>query len=228
VTGTIQPGTLKEKLDDIHFDTGFAARLILCQPPPQPKRWTEADVSRDVRDAYDQLLSRLYDGMWQSSTSLDRQTTLSLSSGAKAAWIEYYNEANASLEARPEGPAKAVAAKGITHTARLALILHLCRKVSGESDAHEVDLESMEAALQIGQWLTDETLRVYHELNLDDEAQSPIRRFLHRLPDRFETADAKRIADEDEIPESTMYEWLNRLQESGDLDKIKRGLYRKP
>ncbi|WP_263835312.1 DUF3987 domain-containing protein [Salinibacter sp.] len=95
VTGTIQPGTLTEKLDEIHFDTGFAARLIFCKPPTRPKRWTEADVSRGVRDAYERVLSRLY--------STPRGQMLSLSPGAKAAWIEYYNDANRSLEARPKG-----------------------------------------------------------------------------------------------------------------------------
>jgi DNA primase len=220
VTGTIQPGTLKEKLDEIHFDTGFAARLIFCKPPPKPKRWTEADVSPGVRDGYERLLTRLY--------STPRGTTLSLSPEAKDLWIEYYNEANASLEARPEGPAKAAAAKGITHTARLVLILHLCRKASGETDSNEVDAASMEAALEVGRWLTNETLRVYNELNLDDAALSPKRRFLERLPDRFKTAEAKEIAEEDEIPERTCEKWLRDLVDSSDLEKIKRGLYQKP
>jgi DNA primase len=228
VTGTIQPGTLTEKLDEIHFDTGFAARLIFCQPPPKPKRWTEADVSRDVRDRYDRLLGRLYGKDWGQSVTLEPYTLVSLSPDAKAAWIEYYNEANRSLEARPEGPAKAVAAKGITHTARLALILHLCRKASGETDSNEVDAASMEAALEVGQWLTNETLRVYNELNLDDAALSPKRRFLQRLPDRFKTAEAKEIAEEDEIPERTCEKWLRDLVDGPNLEKIKRGLYQKP
>lgn len=220
VTGTIQPGTLKNKLDEIHFDTGFASRLVLCQPPPRPKRWTEADVSRAVRDGYERLLTHLY--------ATESDTVVDLSREAKDAWINYYDHANASLEERPEGAAKAVAAKGITHAARLALILHLCRKANGETQAKEVDAVSMGAALTVGKWLTNETLRVYHELNLDKNALPPERRFLQRLPSRFKTSDARRIAEEDAIPESTMYEWLNRLQESGALEKIKRGLYHKP
>ncbi len=227
VTGTIQPGTLTEKLDEIHFDTGFAARLIFCQPPPKPKRWTEADVSREVRDRYDRLLGRLYGKDWQQSVSLEPYTLVSLSPDAKAAWIEYYNEANRSLEARPEGPAKAVAAKGITHTARLALILHLCRKANGETDSNEVDAASMEAALEIGQWLTCETLRVYKEMGLDDAALSPKRRLLQRLPDRFETAEAIEVAEEEEIPERTCKKWLRDLVDGPNLEKIKRGLYLK-
>jgi len=219
VTGTIQPGTLKEKLDELHFDTGFAARLILCQPPTAPKRWTEADVSREVRDEYERILTRLY--------STPRGTTVSLSSEAKRLWIDYYNEANAKLETRPDGPAKAVAAKGITHTARLALVLHLCRKASGKADTKAVDRSSMKAALQLGQWLTGETLRVYRMHNLGAKARPPIRRFLDRLPERFETSKAVEIAGEEEIPKRTAKKWLSDLVESSDLDRIKRGLYRK-
>ena len=220
VTGTIQPGTLKEKLDDIHFDTGFAARLILCKPPPKPKRWTEADVSRDVREAYERLLTRLY-----NAPSGQR---VSLSSKAKDTWIEYYNDANASLEARPEGPIKAMAAKGITHTARLALVLHLSRKASGEVQSQEVDLQSMKNALRLGKWLTSETHRVYCELGLENESLSTTQRFLQCLPDQFKTATAKNVAEEEGIPERTCEKWLSELVDSSDLEKIKRGLYRKP
>ncbi len=221
VTGTIQPGTLKEKLDEIHFDTGFAARLILCQPPTPPKRWTEADVSSGVRDAYERLLTNLYE--------TPRGTTLSLSPGAKRLWVDYFNDANAEQETRPDGPAKAVAAKGITHTARLALLLHLCRTVCMESTSNEtVDGGSMEAALQIGQWLTCETLRVYRKHNLGAKAKPPIRRFLELLPERFETSDAKEIAESNDIPERTCEKWLRDLTDDSDLEKIKRGLYRKP
>jgi hypothetical protein len=220
VTGTIQPGTLKEKLGEIHFDTGFAARLILCQPPTVSKRWTEADVTPGVRDAYERTLTRLY--------GLGRGQTLSLSPDAKRLWIDYYNEANADLEARPEGPAKAVAAKGITHTARIALVLHLCRRASRETDSNMVvDTGSMEAALQVGRWLTDETLRVYRMHTLGANAKPPIRRFLERLPKTFETSDAKDIAEANDIARRTLFKWLDDLQESGTLEKVKRGLYRK-
>lgn len=219
VTGTIQPGTLKEKLDEIHFDTGFAARLILCQPPPAPKRWTEADVSRRVRDAYEQMLAELY--------NIPRGTEFTLSPEAKEIWIEYYNNANAALETRTDGPAKAVAAKGVTHTARLALILHLCHEAGGTTDTKEVAAVSMEDALQVGQWFTDETLRVYRAHKIDESAKPPTRRFLKRLPDQFETADARQIAEEDEIPRRTLFDWLERLQNSGDLEKKRRGHYHK-
>jgi hypothetical protein len=219
VTGTIQPGTLKHKLNEVHFDTGFASRLILCQPPPVPKRWTEDDVAEEVREGCDRILEQLY--------STPPATTVSLSVEAKAAWIRFYDEANASLEGRPEGPARAVAAKGITHAARLALIIHMTRRAAGETSSNTVDGPSMEAAIRLGRWLTAETLRVYDRLGLDAEAIPPMHRFLRSLPDAFETAEAKAIAADKEIPRRTLFDWLSKLQESGDLERVKRGTYRK-
>jgi hypothetical protein len=224
VTGTIQPGTLKEKLGEIHFDTGFAARLILCQPPTPPKRWTDADVTEEAKDRYAKTLGRLYD--------MPRDRVSSLTPEAKERWISYYNMANASLEERPEGPTRAVAAKGITHVARLALVLHRCRVESRAEpgDPYEigpVDAQSMEAAIEVGRWLTRETLRVYERLGLATEAKSPVQLFLKQLPDQFKTKDAKEIAEENEIPRRTMFDWLDRLQESGTLERIRRGVYRK-
>ncbi len=224
VTGTIQPGTLKEKLGEIHFDTGFASRLILCQPPTRPKRWTEADVSETVRVIYEKLLQLLYD----TPSGME----VGLSPGAKELWIDYYNSANASLEDRPEGPLRAVAAKGITHTARLALVLHRCRQASGEVPTGEdstapVTEETMQGALRLGEWLTEETLRVYQDHQLGREALPPIRRFLVNLPERFKTSEALEIAEADDIPERTSKKWLSDLVESGDLDRIRRGHYRK-
>ncbi|MCS3955560.1 hypothetical protein GGP81_002091 [Salinibacter ruber] len=224
VTGTIQPGTLKEKLGEIHFDTGFAARLILCQPPTPPKRWTDADVTEEVKDRYAKTLRRLHD--------MPRDRVSSLTPEAKERWVSYYNMANASLEERPEGPTRAVAAKGITHVARLALVLHRCRVESRAEpgDPYEigpVDAQSMEAAIEVGRWLTRETLRVYERLGLATEAKSPVQLFLKQLPDQFKTKDAKEIAEENEIPRRTMFDWLDRLQKSGTLEKVRRGVYRK-
>jgi hypothetical protein len=85
----------------------------------------------------------------------------------------------------------------------------------------------MEDALRLGEWLTEETLRVYQDHQLGREALPPIRRFLERLPERFKTSEALEIADVDDIPERTAKKWLSDLTESGDLDRIRRGHYRK-
>jgi hypothetical protein len=217
VCGTIQPGTLKGKLEEVHFDTGFAQRVILCQPPHVAKAWTEADVTTGLQREYEALLRRL------QTTPPD--TTITMDAGAKAAWVDFYNTENRRIHVMPEGPARSVRSKGVTHAARLALVLHLCER------ANPADLEVSEAtmrnALTLGQWLTNETLRVYGELSLDENALDPKLRFLNALPDEFKTAEARAIAEADGITERTLYRWLVDLQESGAVRKLKRGLYQK-
>jgi hypothetical protein len=217
VCGTIQPGTLKSKLQEVHFDTGFAQRIILCQPPHVPKEWTEADVTPSVRQDYKDLLSRLY--------ATTPETTITMSADAKAAWVDFYDLENRRIHAMPEGPARSVRAKGITHAARLALVLHLCQR-SNPGDT-EVSASTMHDALTLGPWLTQETLRVYGELRLDEEALDPKLRFLHALPEQFKTAEAKAAAEEQGIPRRTLFDWLDKLQHAGHLQKIKRGLYQR-
>ena len=48
LTGTIQLRTLQKKLPAVHFQSGFASRLLLCRLPTTAKTWTEADVSETL------------------------------------------------------------------------------------------------------------------------------------------------------------------------------------
>jgi hypothetical protein len=68
---------------------------------------------------------------------------------------------------------------------------------------------------------------VYDHLGLDRQAVPPIQRFFQRLPDEFQTAEAKAVADGEDIPGRTCEKWLRDLMEAGDLQKVKRGFYRK-
>jgi len=52
VTGTIQPDVLEDRMESIHFQSGFAARLLMCEPPEQPRRFNEAGVTHATKKAY--------------------------------------------------------------------------------------------------------------------------------------------------------------------------------
>jgi hypothetical protein len=223
LTGTIQPGTLKEKITKLHFQTGFVSRLVLAMPPVEPKRWTEADVTADLLERYSTLLRTLYalhepDGP---------PRTVQLGTEAKRKWVRFFNEENDRIHGIPEGATRSARVKGITNAARLALTLHLCRVADGSRPPGPVDGATLESALTIARWATRETLRVYGELELGAEALEPHERFFRLLPFKFETAEARGIAEEEGVPRSTMYNWLSRLQEDGKLKKLKNGLYRK-
>jgi hypothetical protein len=161
-------------------------------------------------------------------------TVIGLAAEAKTIWIEWYNATNRSADDMPEGPARAVAAKTIGQAARLILLLHLAGRAEdarrkGDLDpwSEPVSGATVLRATQLAMWLRNETLRVYHELDLVTNAVPPIMRFCHQLPRKFETSEAKSVAEQNEMTERTMYYWLDQLQERGAIEKIKRGLYRK-
>ena len=225
--GTTQPGTLKEKLADVHFDTGFAQRLMLCMPPAPQKQWTEAGVTEESRDAVDRMLTHLHE---LADEATEGPLDCAVKGTAKRLWVDFYNEQNGHINSLPEGTIqRSVAAKCVTWAARLALVVHLARKASAEADGYEIDEVSMQSGIRIAQWFYRETHRVHDELALRNAARDPLMRFLEALPEtgQFTTAEVKEIASDKGIPRSTMYDWITKLKEQGDLQKLKRGLYRK-
>ena len=224
ITGTIQPRTLKKKLGALHFQSGFASRLLLCRPPTSAKQWSDADVSEDLDERHQRLLRSLYaleDRGGDEETPMPR-----LSPAAKERWISFYNEANEQLHREHEGPARSARAKSINHAARLALIFHLCSVDRAEAN-EEVERPILSRAITVAQWGLRETLRVYETLGLGAECLDPPERFLQQLPSTFSTSEAKEVAEAEDVARRTLFKWLKELQKDGLLTKIRRGQYQK-
>ena len=224
LTGTIQPRTLKKKLGRIHFQSGFASRLLLCRPPTSAKTWTEADVPPALDRRYRTLLQSLY-ALEECRTDAG-PATVSLSPDAKERWISFYNEANSQLHREHDGPARAARAKAISHAARLALIFHLC-SASGTDEIGPVERPALDRAVTMAQWGLRETLRVYETLGLAEECLDPPERFVQRLPETFTTSEAEEAAEAADVARRTLFKWLKDLQKDGLLTKVGRGKYKK-
>lgn len=224
IVGTIQPTTLRKKMGAIHFESGFASRLLLCAPPSTPKRWTEADLSDALDRQYQAHLEALY-SLQQAGTD-GEPITYTLSSAAKERWVAFYNEANEQLHRVQEGPARAAHAKAINHAARLALIFQLCGAVE-DNRFGPVEGPVLAQAVTVARWALRETLRVYDTLGLDAECLSPPERFLQRLPSTFSTAEARKTAEEQGVARRTLFKWLKELQQAGRITKVSRGQYKK-
>jgi len=224
LTGTIQPRTLKKKLGQIHFQSGFASRLLLSRPPTSAKQWTEADVSEDLEARYARLLRSLY--ALDDRTDEDEAHTVPLSPTAKERWISFYNEANEQLHREHDGPARSARAKSINHAARLGLIFHLCT-AAGSETIGAVERPVLDRAITVARWGLRETLRVYETLGLGAEALDPPERFLQQLPSSFSTAEAEAAAEADDVARRTLFKWLKDLQKDGLLTKVSRGQYEK-
>ncbi len=94
IAGGIQPEVLKTRLKAEHIASGFVARLLMAMPPERPRRWSEADVTTEVREAYIGLVQGLY--------KMDASDeTLSLSHEAKALFAAFVNENGALMQRLP-------------------------------------------------------------------------------------------------------------------------------
>lgn len=220
VTGTIQPGTLKEKLKTEHFESGFAARFLLVSPPIETMQWTEEDVTQETESAFQELLSGLY--------ALPMETEVCFDEEAKQLWIEFYNRTHREIDRHlEEGPVRSVAIKSISYAARLTLLTHLGRKAAGKTTSEVCEAESVRRGLRLARWLRRETTRVYEHLDLAASVRPPYLQFFDVLPQHFETKKAKELGEERGVPTRTCEEWLARLTKQGYLRKPQRGLYTK-
>ncbi len=172
INGGIQPHTLAGALDRGARESGLAARLLLVWPPRRRKRWTEAEVPEAVEAAYARLLERLV-GLAHVRTSEGerRPWIISLDDAAKSAWVAWYNEW-ADEQACANGEIAASWAKLEAYSARLALVHHVCSRLSDNLDDQvPMRVESMEAAIALTRWLAGESSRVYAMLDESDEAR---------------------------------------------------------
>jgi hypothetical protein len=164
VTGGIQPAVLKRALVREYFENGLAARLLLAYPPRRVKKWTEAEVDREVEARLDEVFRRLY----ALEPELDERgepcpQVLGLTDEAKAAWIGFYGE-HAEEQVAMTGDLAAAWSKLEGYAARLALVVDLVRRASGESaaaDGNAVDAESVRAGVALVRWFGHEARRIY-------------------------------------------------------------------
>ena len=169
ITGGIQPGVLRRALGTERRESGLLARLLLAAPPPRPQKWSEAEVSIFTKQAYADVLGRLYELQADvDEVGGDRPRLLRLSVEARRLWIQFHDE-HADELADHVGDLAAAWSKLRDTAARLALIVHETKIAAGKKvDQYEVDVDSMRRAIILVAWLKHETRRVYGILGETD------------------------------------------------------------
>jgi hypothetical protein len=162
VTGGVQPGVLSRALTEEFFESGLVARVVMAMPPRTTKKWTEAEVAESLEARYHDLLDRLLAlGFARSKDGERLPYPVQLGTEAKYLWVQFY-KAWAAEQAASEGSFAAALAKLEGGAARLALVHHLCARVSrGEDDLLLIKPESMEAGITLARWFADEARRIY-------------------------------------------------------------------
>jgi hypothetical protein len=161
VTGTIQPMTLRRVLTPEFFDNGLAARLLVAMPPTRAKKWTVNEISDQTASAMD----RLFDGLYalRPSQSIDgdnEPVMVDLHDEALAAWVEFVDEHGKQVE-KMSGHERAAWVKLEAYAARFALIFHVVRQVTGETESDYVDADDIANGVKLARWFGQETMRVY-------------------------------------------------------------------
>ena len=165
IAGGIQPQTLGRCLTREFFDNGLAARLLLAMPPKRAKQWREADIDETTMQA----VTNLFDELLKLAPTPDldgdpQPADVELDAGAKAAWIEFYNE-HAQEQAELDSELSAAWSKLEGYGARFALVVHCVRQVTERDvDPWRVDKESIAAGVAVARWFGHEAKRVYATL----------------------------------------------------------------
>lgn len=176
VVGCIPPDILEELTDKHGRQDGFVHRILFCFPDPVIASWNEKIISSSAKNEVDCCFEKL----WRLNPTVDGQghkepVVMPLSHEAKRIWVEWYNT-HCQEQSQPgfnelwEGPW----AKMPAQVARMALIIHVCRFETGETNCPEVDEISMAMAAAIGHYFKEHLKRIYQRLQ-DDPLDRKIR-----------------------------------------------------
>lgn len=164
VTGTIQPETaakilFTEKLEG----NGFAARVLLVQPPPAIVLWSDSVVSAGVNQQMFDLAERMYCLPQSSVEGEDGTTTLVCDDAARAAFIEFYDDAARYAEGL-EPAVKSAWLKLRPVAARFALIFSVVEQLQSHpagQATQPVDAKCMGSGIELAYWFGRELERIY-------------------------------------------------------------------
>lgn len=171
ITGNIPPAILRRSFSKERRESGLAARFLIACPPKQRVTWTEATITREVEQAYASLFEELYRLQPHSYSDGEVQpANVDISDEAKALYLDYYDRHNEQMQDLV-GDMAAVWSKLEETAARLALVVHMVRCCSGESNAslYTLDEISMASGIRLAEWFKNESRRVYAIL---DETES--------------------------------------------------------
>ena len=169
ISGGIQPGTLERAIGTEHRQDGLCPRILFAMPPRKQRKWTEADIPPSVNAEFESLIKKLMEQRNAVPDDGPDPTYVKLSPEAKSLWITYFNK-HAAEQVELDGELASAWSKLEGYAARLALLVHCVRSANGETENEGVlDEQSMAAGIELSQWFSNETERVYALFDESDE-----------------------------------------------------------
>jgi len=221
VTGTIQPEVLREKLSSTHFQSGFAPRLWMCQPPEQKRRWNPSDVAHKEKERYHSLIQDLYSATYDPEAG---PTVLEMTTEAEEVFANWYNQ-NAKLQEKiTSGPLRSMLSKCEALAARLALIIQLATDAENRVPSSTIGQDAMLAGVELAGWFRNENARIYQRNGFHNRGVGEDTRSARKLPQTFGWED---ILEAFNIGSKRgAFKIIDRLKEANLIEKTGHGEYK--
>jgi hypothetical protein len=172
VVGGLPPDMLGDLCDERGREDGFIHRILFAFPDPVLRVLTDEGIRPEIVNRY----CAVFDSLRRLRLNMlveDPTVTLELAPDVFEIFRDWVNEHYAEMENGPtnlRGPW----AKLVTYCARLALIIHLARKVCGESTSEDVEAESVTRAIALISYFESHTRKIYRRLHASAEERQVI------------------------------------------------------
>ena len=165
ITGTIQPGILRDAFNQKNRASGLAPRFLVADPPKEMEVWS----TRKADPVYMRRLHALLDDLYDLEPNGDEPHFVELDGEAGNLWESYFNELKREAHTMSDDESPIVN-KILNYTSRFALLFHIVHQVekSQPPTAAHIDGKTLNQAIGLARWFMEESLRIFATLD-DDE-----------------------------------------------------------
>jgi hypothetical protein len=157
VAGCLPPDVLGDLMDERGRGDGFLDRVLLAYPDPVPVTYTEAIVTPEAVADYAEVMTAILMSGTDTTT-----TVVTMTPSGHTAFVELMGWICDQMNS-PDCPGylRGPLAKMQGYAGRLALILQMARKASGETGKDQVEVTSVTGAAALVRYFVSHARRVY-------------------------------------------------------------------
>lgn len=235
IIGTIQPGILSEFITETRLDSGLIDRFIFVYPQHQefymwqlPNPQSQNNNYRKPSERWNDIIQKFINIEYNPSNPEERILKYTNEANVKA--VTWQNSMMENLSPNKSTSRKASRfSKQADYGTRFCLLFQLFRWACGESTKDEVDIQSVESAICLSEWIEKSFQRVMAEItsaNMPGDLQS--QKILSELPNEFETSDVKEIVKINKFMcERSVANWLDRMVREAYIESVSYSKWRK-
>lgn len=235
IIGTTQTKRVHELVDKGYGDNGLIDRILFAYPKrhtisPWQLHGTESNYNgRECFDLWADVVEKILalPCQYDDETGMVIPTIINFTADAQQHFFDWRNRTVDYINSiKDDALIDGRIMKTHLNTARLALVIQMMRWACGEADNDNVDIDSVKAAIELGEYFEECYARLQKYMTIDSiQPQKKI--LLDGLEHEFTTADALKIGEEMGLSERSVMYTLTDLQTMKVIRKIKRGEYEK-